>query len=45
MFVKKKPEIIVPKKAERKKTSSAELIGISSSIASLAGLIIAILKL
>ena len=38
-------EIVVPKKAERKKTSSAELIGISSSIASLAGLIIALLRL
>jgi protein involved in polysaccharide export with SLBB domain len=43
--VKPGSEIIVPKKAERKKTSSAELIGISSSIASLAGLIIALLRL
>jgi protein involved in polysaccharide export with SLBB domain len=43
--VKPGSEIVVPKKAERKKASSAELIGISSSIASLAGLIIAILKL
>jgi protein involved in polysaccharide export with SLBB domain len=38
-------EIVVPKKAERKKASSAEIIGISSSIASLAGLIIALLRL
>ena len=43
--VKPGSEIVVPKKAERKKTSSAELIGISSSIASLAGLIIALLRL
>ena len=43
--VKPGAEIIVPKKAEGKKTSTGELIGISSSIASLAGLIIAILKL
>jgi protein involved in polysaccharide export with SLBB domain len=38
-------EIIVPKKEAGKKVSTGELIGISSSIASLAGLIIAILKL
>jgi protein involved in polysaccharide export with SLBB domain len=38
-------EIIVPKKAEGKKVSTGELIGISSSIASLAGLIIALLRL
>ena len=37
--------IIVPKKAEGKKVSTGELIGISSSIASLAGLIIALLRL
>ena len=43
--VKPGSEIVVPKKVERKKTSSAELIGISSSIASLAGLIIALLRL
>jgi hypothetical protein len=35
----------VPKKAEGKKVSTGELIGISSSIASLAGLIIALLRL
>jgi protein involved in polysaccharide export with SLBB domain len=38
-------EIIVPKKAEGNKVSTGELIGISSSIASLAGLIIALLRL
>jgi protein involved in polysaccharide export with SLBB domain len=38
-------EIVVPKKAERKKASSVELIGISSTIASLAGVLIAILRL
>ena len=38
-------EIVVPKKAEGKKVSTGELIGISSSIASLAGLIIALLRL
>lgn len=38
-------EIIVPKKAEGKKVSTGELISISSSIASLAGLIIALLRL
>jgi len=43
--VKPGSEIIVPKKAEGKKASTVELIGISSSIASLAGLIIAILRL
>jgi protein involved in polysaccharide export with SLBB domain len=43
--VKPGSEIIVPKKAEGKKVSAGELIGISSSIASLAGLIIALLRL
>jgi protein involved in polysaccharide export with SLBB domain len=43
--VKPGSEIIVPKKEQGKKVSSAELIGISSSIASLAGLIIALLRL
>jgi protein involved in polysaccharide export with SLBB domain len=43
--VKPGSEIIVPKKAEGNKVSSGELIGISSSIASLAGLIIALLRL
>ena len=43
--VKPGSEIIVPKKAESKKVSTGELIGISSSIASLAGLIIALLRL
>ena len=38
-------EIIVPKKEAGKKVSTGELIGISSSIASLAGLIIALLRL
>ena len=43
--VKPGSEIIVPKKAEGNKVSTGELIGISSSIASLAGLIIALLRL
>jgi protein involved in polysaccharide export with SLBB domain len=43
--VKPGSEIVVPKKADRKKTSVGELVGISSSIASLAGLIIALLRL
>jgi protein involved in polysaccharide export with SLBB domain len=43
--VKPGSEIIVPKKAEAKKLNTGELIGISSSIASLAGLIIALLRL
>jgi protein involved in polysaccharide export with SLBB domain len=43
--VKPGSEIIVPKKTEGKKVSTGELIGISSSIASLAGLIIALLRL
>jgi protein involved in polysaccharide export with SLBB domain len=38
-------EIVVPKKEAGKKVSTGELIGISSSIASLAGLIIALLRL
>jgi protein involved in polysaccharide export with SLBB domain len=43
--VKPGSEIIVPKKVEGKKATTSELIGISSSIASLAGLIIALLRL
>jgi protein involved in polysaccharide export with SLBB domain len=43
--VKPGSEIVVPKKAEGNKVSTGELIGISSSIASLAGLIIALLRL
>lgn len=43
--VKPGSEIVVPKKAEGKKVSTGELIGISSSVASLAGLIIALLRL
>ncbi|MEK0413026.1 MAG: hypothetical protein RL070_514 [Bacteroidota bacterium] len=43
--VKPGSEIIVPKKEQGKKVSTGELIGISSSIASLAGLIIALLRL
>ncbi len=43
--VKPGSEIIVPEKEQGKKVSTGELIGISSSIASLAGLIIALLRL
>jgi hypothetical protein len=38
-------EVIVPAKPENKKTSTAEIIGISSAIASLAGVVIALLRL
>jgi protein involved in polysaccharide export with SLBB domain len=38
-------EIIVPKKPQRNKASMAEIIGISSALASLAGVVIAILSL
>ncbi len=38
-------EIIVPKKPERKGMSTGEIIGISSALASLAGVVIAILRL
>jgi protein involved in polysaccharide export with SLBB domain len=38
-------EIIVPAKPETKKTSSAEVIGISTAIASLVGVVIALLRL
>ncbi len=38
-------EIVVPKKAEKKGTSIGETIGIASALASLAGVVIAILKL
>lgn len=38
-------EIIVPKKPERKGMSTGEIIGISSAMASLAGVVIAILRL
>ena len=37
-------EVVVPSKPEVKKTSTAEMIGISSAIASLAGVVIAILR-
>jgi protein involved in polysaccharide export with SLBB domain len=38
-------EVVVPSKPEVKKTSTAEMIGISSAIASLAGVVIALLRL
>lgn len=38
-------EIVVPQKSERKTISTGEIIGISSALASLAGVIIAILRL
>jgi protein involved in polysaccharide export with SLBB domain len=38
-------EVIVPAKPENKKASTAEIIGISSAIASLAGVVIALLRL
>ena len=38
-------EVVVPSKPEVKKTSTAEVIGISSAIASLAGVVIALLRL
>lgn len=38
-------EVIVPAKPETKRTSTAEVIGISSAIASLAGVVIALLRL
>lgn len=38
-------EIVVPKRAEKKGTSTGEMIGIASGLASLAGVVIAILKL
>lgn len=46
-FPKIKPgsEIVVPKKPERKALSTGEIIGISSAMASLAGVVIAILRL
>lgn len=37
-------EVVVPSKPDVKKTSTAEMIGISSAIASLAGVVIAILR-
>lgn len=37
-------EVVVPSKPEVKKTSTAEVIGISSAIASLAGVVIALLR-
>lgn len=43
--VKPGSEIVVPKKAERKGGSALELISMASAVASLAGVIIAILKL
>lgn len=38
-------ELIVPKKPEKKGVSTAEIIGISSALASLAGVVIALLRL
>ncbi|MCK9403284.1 MAG: SLBB domain-containing protein [Chitinophagaceae bacterium] len=38
-------ELVVPKRAERKGSSAGEMIGIASGVASLAGVVIAILKL
>ncbi len=38
-------EIIIPKKPERKGLSTGEIIGVSSALASLAGVVIAILRL
>ena len=38
-------EIIIPKKIEKKGMSTGEIIGISSALASLAGVVIAILRL
>lgn len=38
-------EVIVPSKPETKKTSAGEIVGISSAIASLAGVVIALLRL
>lgn len=43
--VKPGSEIIIPKRAERKGLSTGEVIGISSALASLAGVVIAILRL
>ncbi len=51
LFIKSYPkilpgsELIVPKKAERKGLGTGEIIGISSALASLAGVVIAILRL
>ena len=50
LFFKNKPsikpgtEIIVPEKEERRKLSPTEFIGLSSALASLAGLVIAVLR-
>ena len=38
-------EVVVPKKAEKKGTNAGEIIGISSALASLAGVVIAIIRL
>jgi len=38
-------ELVIPKKAEKKSVSTGEIIGISSALASLAGVVIAILRL
>ena len=38
-------ELVVPKKAEKKSLTTGEIIGISSALASLAGVVIAILRL
>ncbi len=51
LFIRKYPkvragaEIIVPKANTKKKLSTAETIGISSALASLAGVVIAIIQL
>lgn len=51
LFFKKFPkihpgsEIVIPKKADKKGMSTGEIIGISSALASLAGVVIAILRL
>jgi protein involved in polysaccharide export with SLBB domain len=42
--VKPGSEIVIPKRRERKGTSSAEVIGIASALASLAGVVIAITR-
>ena len=51
LFFKSKPsvkpgaEVVVPEKQEKQKITTAEFIGIASAIASLAGVVIAILHL
>jgi protein involved in polysaccharide export with SLBB domain len=43
--IKPGSEIVIPKRVERKGLSTGEVIGISSALASLAGVVIAILRL